>query len=202
MVTLVIPALGVLAGVVGALDSLPYIRDIRGGTTRPHRGTWLIWSALAVTVCFSQQADGATWSLVMAATQAAATTLVFALSIRAGEGGVSPLDLALIGLAALGVAGWFLAADPVIATAAVVVADVVGAAMMLPKAYRDPHSETLSTFALAGLSGLLAAGSVGALDPALLLYPVYYCVANTTISLVLLLRRRVLALSHIRPSMA
>ena len=33
------------------------------GATRPHRGTWLIWSVLAIVVCLSQRADGASWSL-------------------------------------------------------------------------------------------------------------------------------------------
>ena len=50
---------------------------------------------------------------------------------------------------------------PIVATACVVGADAIGAAMMVPKTYRDPDSETLSTFALASLGGALAAGAVG-----------------------------------------
>ena len=37
------PVLGVLAGVVGVADTIPYVRDTLRGVTRPHRGTWLIW---------------------------------------------------------------------------------------------------------------------------------------------------------------
>jgi hypothetical protein len=47
--------------------------------------------------------------------------------------------------------------------------------MLVPKTYRDPRSQTLSTFALAGLSGALAAGFVGAPDASLLPYPAYFC---------------------------
>jgi hypothetical protein len=65
--------------------------------------------------------------------------------------------------------------------------------MMVPKTYRDPGSETLVTFALASVSGALAAGAVGALDVSLLLYPVYYCVANAAIALLIHHRRAVLA---------
>ena len=82
------PVLGVLAGLVGIADTVPYVRDIFRGTTRPHRGTWLIWGVLAVVVCLSQRADGASWSLVMAATQAVLTMLIFALAIRRGLGGL------------------------------------------------------------------------------------------------------------------
>ena len=87
-----VPLFGVLAGLLGVLDTVPYVRDMLRGSTRPHRGTWLIWSVLGCTVCFSQGADGATWSLVMAATQAVLTTGIFLLSLRWGDGGVSTGD--------------------------------------------------------------------------------------------------------------
>jgi hypothetical protein len=68
----------------------------------------------------------------------------------------------MITIAGGGVIGWIVADEPIIATACVVAADLIGAAMMVPKTYRDPGSETLPTFALASLSGALAAGAVGA----------------------------------------
>jgi hypothetical protein len=52
----------------------------------PNRGAWLIWSVLAIVVCLSQRADGAWWSLIMAAGQALLTGVIFVLSIRRGEG--------------------------------------------------------------------------------------------------------------------
>ena len=88
----VAPVLGVLAVLVGIADTIPYVRDTLRGATRPHRGTWLIWSVLAIVVCFSQRADGASWSLLMAAAQAILTSLVFVLAIRRGEGGMSTGD--------------------------------------------------------------------------------------------------------------
>jgi hypothetical protein len=185
------PVLGVLAGVASIADTVPYVRDTVHGTTRPHRGTWLIWSVLAIVACLSQRADGASWSVVMAAAQAVFTSVIFLLSIRRGEGGLGPVDVFMIALAGGGVVGWVVAGEPVIAIACVVAADLIGVAMMVPKTYRDPGSETLSTFALASLSGALAAGAVGTLDPALLLYPVYYCLANGAIA-VLIHRRRAL----------
>ena len=79
------PLFGVLAAAVGVVDTIPYVRDILRGSTRPHRGTWLIWGVLAIVVCFSQRADGARWSLVMAGAQAVLTGLIFALAIRMGR---------------------------------------------------------------------------------------------------------------------
>jgi hypothetical protein len=186
------PFLGVLAGVVGVADTIPYVRDTVRGATRPHRGTWLIWGVLAVVVCLSQRADGASWSLVMAAAQAALTTLTFLLAIRLGEGGVSAADLILIGVAGAGVTGWVVADEPIVATACVIGADMIGAAMMVPKVHRDPDSETLVTFAGASAGGALAAGAVGAVDVSLLAYPVYYCLVNGAIAVLIYHRRGVL----------
>ena len=69
------PILGLLGGAVGVADTIPYVRDTVHGSTRPHRGTWLIWGVLAIVACASQRADGASWSLVMTATQAVLTGL-------------------------------------------------------------------------------------------------------------------------------
>jgi hypothetical protein len=184
------PALfGVLAGLVGVADTVPYVRDTLRGTTRPHRGAWLIWSVLAIVVCRSQRADGAAWTLAMAGTQAVVTTFVFVLAIRWGEGGVTPAETATIALAGAGVAVWFVAEEPIIATAGVMVADLLAIAMMVPKVYRDPGSETLATYVLASVCGALAIGAVGAFDVSLLVYPAYYCLINAGISLLIVARR-------------
>jgi hypothetical protein len=180
--------LGLLAGVLTVVDAIPYLRDVLRGSTRPHRGTWLIWSVLAIVACLSQRADGASWSLVMVATQAVTTTTIFWLAIRRGVGGVTPTEFALFGLAGAGVVGWLLADEPVVATACVVAADLIGLALMVPKTWRDPGSETLITFVLGSLAGALAAGAVGELDASLLLYPVYYCLGNAAIALLIVTR--------------
>jgi hypothetical protein len=182
--------LGILSGIVSVLDPLPYIRDVLRGTTRPHRGTWFIWSALATVALASQLADGAGWSVVMVAAQAFATGLIFAFSIRRGVGGFSPWDITLLTIAALGVVGWLVSSTPVVATACVVLADVVGVCLMLPKTWRDPSSETTSTFALASVAGLLSMLAVAELDASLLLYPVYFFLANCLIAVVIVTRRR------------
>lgn len=183
------PVFGVLAVVAGIANTIPYVRDTLRGVTRPHRGTWLIWSVLAIVVCFSQHADGASWSLLMPAAQTILTGGVLVLAIRRGLGGASATDRTLIAIAGAGVAGWMVADEPMIATGCVVVADLLAAAMMVPKTYRDPHSETLSTFVLASLGGAFAAAAVGDPRPALLLYPVYFVAVNAALAFLIHHRR-------------
>ena len=186
------PTFGLLAGVVAVACNVPYLRDTWRGSTVPHRGSWLIWSVLEVVAVGAQAADGARWSLVPLVVQAAGTCLVLALSVRLGQGGLSRVDLGLLGLAALGLAGWMAVDEPVIATACVVVADLLAALMMVPKAWRDPHSETLSTFVLASASGALTALAVGSLSVPLLAYPVYFVAVNAGLAAVIVHGRRVL----------
>src|SRR6478609_7432611 len=130
------PTFGLLAGVVAVACNVPYLRDTWRGSTVPHRGSWLIWSVLEVVAVGAQGADGARWSLLPLVVQAAGTCLVLALAVRLGQGGLSGVDLGLLGLAALGLAGWMAVDEPVIATACVVVADLLAALMMVPKAWR------------------------------------------------------------------
>jgi hypothetical protein len=153
---------------------------------------------LAIVVFLSQRADGASWSLVMAGSQAVLTSVVFLLAIRRGEGGMSASDATLIAMAGGGVIGWIVADEPVVAIAGVIVADLIATVMMTPKTYRDPASETLATFVFASLGGALGAGAVGALDMSLLAYPIYYCLVNAAIALLIYSRRAVLrgALVH------
>jgi hypothetical protein len=184
--------LGCLAALVGVADTIPYLRDMRRGTTRPHRGTWLLWSVVAIVAFWSQRACGATWSLVVCGTQAVLTTATFVLALRVGEGGLARRDIALLGVAGSGLLGWAFVDLPVVATFGVAVADLAGALLMLPKAYREPESETASTFVLATVSGCLAAGAVAELDPELLLFPVYFTLVNGLLAAVILCRRAAL----------
>ena len=183
------PALGTLAGLSGVANTVPYVRDTVRRSTQPHRGTWLIWTLLAIVACLSQRAGGASWSLVMCAVQIVMDALVLVLAVRLGTGALGRLEAGLLALAAAGVAGWIVARDPVVATAFVIAADLTAFAMMVPKSWRDPGSETLSTFAIASAGGALAALAVARPAPDLLLYPAYFCAANGAMALMLWWRR-------------
>jgi hypothetical protein len=183
---------GILAGILQAAFYVPYIRDVLAGRTRPHRGSWGIWLTLSVIVLASQRADGGRWSLLVVVAQLVGAVVILMLAARRGVGGASRLDLALLAVAAAGVAGWFFAGDPTIATVCVVLADCVAVVMMLPKTYADPYSETLSAFMLSAASGVLAMVAVGSLDFGLLLYPAYFLLADSVVIVLIVLRRQAL----------
>jgi hypothetical protein len=148
-----------------------------------------------VIVLVSQRADGGRWSLLVVVAQLVGGVVILVLAAERGVGGTSRLDLGLAAIAAAGLVGWAVAGDPTIATVCVVVADCTAVVMMLPKTYRRPYSETLSSFVLSALSGVFAMAAVGSLNVGLLLYPAYFVIADTTVIAVIRYRRnRVAAL--------
>jgi hypothetical protein len=188
-------AFGILAGVLQLVAGAPYIRDILRGSTIPQRSTWTIWTTLSFVVLASQWASGATWSLALTIGQAVSCAAIFVLAMRRGVGGVSPIELALLGIAALGIVGWQIADDPTVATCSVVIADIIGVALMLPKTYRQPASETLSTFAIGVVSTVFALAALESIAASLLIYPVYILIADAAVVAVIAVRRRALALA-------
>jgi hypothetical protein len=192
-----------LAGVLGAGLSLVgtslYLRDIQRGSTRPHRGSWLVWAVIAVVAALSHGADGGRWSLVVLAAQALTTVAVLAAAVRRGVGWFTTANLVMFTIAALGVLGWITLTDPTAASACAAVADGTGLLAVLSKTWADPTSETMATYALAGVSGLLCVLAVEAWDPALLLFPVYFCLGNAGTAAFIGLRRR--ALRRIAPEL-
>jgi hypothetical protein len=186
-------AFGILAGVLQLVATAPYLRDILRGSTKPQRATWTIWATLAFVALASQWASGATWSLALTIGVAASCGSVLVLAVRRGVGGVSPVEFALLAIAALGIVGWRLADDPTVATCSVVMADAIGGALMLPKTYRQPGSETLSTYTIGVVSTLCALAAVNSAALPLLIYPLYVLIADCVVVAVIVFRRRTLA---------
>lgn len=170
--------LGILSGIIGAIAVVPYIIDIFKGTTRPQRATWLIWTVLGGIAFFSQLAKGATDSLWMTGIQTLAVIVVFLLSIKYGEGGLSSRDIKALIIAGIGLILWFFTKEATFALYFVILVDGAGALLTIIKAHEDPSGETMSTWFISGLSGLMAAFSVGSWDLILLSYPIYIWLIN------------------------
>jgi len=180
--------LGVAATLLSLVDPIPYLRDVARGRTTPHRVTWGIWSTVGVVALCAQVAHGVDWSLGLLVVQSASMLLTFGLSFARGVGGATAADVVALGLAAAGIVAWVTCDDPVLAVLGAIAADVVAFAVMLPKAWRDPWSETWSSFLLAGIAGGCSALAVGGLDPNVL-YPGYFFLVNVGFALMVLVRR-------------
>src|SRR5207344_1058060 len=86
-------ALGVTLSVIG---STLYLRDVRHRRTTPHRGSWLVWSVIALVAAASHGSDGGRWSLVVLWGQALTTLAVLLLAIRCGVGWFTRTNLLML----------------------------------------------------------------------------------------------------------
>jgi hypothetical protein len=187
--TLVV-ATAALGAALSLAGDLAYLRDVRAGRTIPHRGAWLVWTVIAVVAAVSHGAGGGRWSLLVLSAQSLGCLLVLGYAIRRGVGSLTPANLALLTLAGAGIVGWLALSNPLAAGCGAVLADAAGLAGVVPKIWRQPHSETRATYSLAGASGLLCALTAGSTDPAVLIFPVYFFVANALVARLITTRRR------------
>jgi hypothetical protein len=168
----------------------PYVRDIFWGKTQPVRASWWIWSILGSISFASQLAKGAGDSLWLTAGQTLAVIIVALLSIKYGVGGYTKRDMWALLLAGLGLILWYVNSEAAYALLIVIFIDTIGSILTMLKAYKQPTTETLSTWILSGTSGVFGTLAVGSINPILLAYPLYITVTNYGIAVAILAGRR------------
>ncbi|WP_420010447.1 hypothetical protein [Tateyamaria sp.] len=130
----------------------------------------------------SQIYEGATASLWFAAMQVTGTVVIFALSIKWGTGTfVNRCDACVLIAAAGGLVAWALTETAVYALAITISISLLGGVMTVVKAYRDPGTETLTTWFASFCTAALAIVAVGELNWVLLAYPLYLFALNGAI---------------------
>ncbi len=181
---------GILSGILSVTAFLPYILDMLTGRTRPQRASWLIWSVLSSIAFCSQVYEGASDSLWFAGIQASGTLVIFMLSIALGAGRfIGRGDGYLLAAAAFGLVLWHHTDNAGYALAITISISLLGGVATVMKAYREPDSETMATWAISLVAAFLAVLSVGKTDPVLLAYPVYLITLKSAIVSAILLGR-------------
>lgn len=181
---------GILSGVLSTFAYLPYIVDTIRGRTQPQRASWLIWSALGSIAFFSQVFEGAEQSLWFAGAQMSGTLIVFLLSILVGVGAyLSRRDVLVLLAASVGLVLWYFTDTAIYALAITICISLLGGTVTVAKAYRNPDSETLVTWATSCVASVFAILAVGRLDWVLMAYPLYLFALNGAIVVAILMGR-------------
>lgn len=188
------------AAIAAALSSLaffPYITDTLAGRTQPQRSSWLIWSVLSAISLASQWAEGAEASLLYAAIQCGGSVFIFCLATTRGVGTYAQgKDAAALFLAGCGLGLWLGTDNGAYALLISCAISLTAGVVTMAKALARPESETFAKWVIALLAACFALGSVGQIDPVLMIYPAYLFVLSAGVVLSILtgrLRARVLA---------
>lgn len=182
--------LAVVSGVLTATCVVPYLSDIARGTTRPQRVSWFVFAALSTVAAVVQFVDGDLAGAWLATGSALGFVTVFVVSIRHGVGGTSAADRIAIVVGVVGVAASIIVEHAMVALLAVIVAEVLAIAITVRKARVVPWSETMSTWCVDGLAGVVAIAAVSTVSIGELLYPVHHALVNGWVVLTIVRGRR------------
>ena len=181
--------LGAIAIIVGLSGFIPYFIDIIHGKTKPHAFSWLIWS-LSPTIVFSAQISrGGGAGAWLAAAQAVACLMVFAIALFRGEKEIVLLDKACLLAALLGVGLWAVMNNPLYAVVLITMVDAVGFVPTFRKSRKRPSEETLIMYALNGLGFAISLFALQAISLTTVLYPASLVLTNFTFVVMVMMRR-------------
>lgn len=189
--------LGFVSALLTAVCVAPYLRDIYRGTTRPQRVSWFVFATLSVVAAVSQFVDGAKAGAWLSAGSAAGFSLVFLASLRHGVGGTSLRDIISLSVALVGVVVSLVVERPIVAVGAVVAAEVAAVSLTARKAFRDPKSETASTWFLDAMAGIVALLAITERSFSELLYPMHHFLVNAWVLGAIVVGKS--AAGHLRP---
>lgn len=182
--------LGIFAGLTSGSSYIPYVRDIFLKKTKPERASWAIWMVLTAIAFFSQLAKGASYSLWLPALETTGITIVVILSIWRGVGGATKRDIFVLCAAALGLILWYFTKEPAVALYIIIGVDAIGTIPTVIKSYQQPETETLTTWAMVAVAGVLGMLAVGQWNIILLSYPFYIFLANSALVVAMILGRK------------
>lgn len=183
-------ALGYISGVLVMWSYIPYVRDILQRTTKPQRASWSIWTLLGLIAFFAQLASGATNSLWITGVETFGSLVVFGLAIPYGIGGLQRDDIVALMVTVIGLAVWRFTDKALVGILTPIIICGAGSVLTTIKAYKNPESETLATWFLAGIAGTFATLAVGRLNYMLLAFPVYIVVCNFVVAGAIILGKR------------
>src|SRR5260221_1657260 len=170
--------IGIISGLVALIGEFPYINDIVRNKTKPERATWLIYITLSGIAFFSQLAKGASNSLWLTGLESIGVLIIFLLSLKKGVGGVNKRDKIILLTALAGLLLWYFTKEAAVALYIIIAVDLVGTIPTVIKSFEEPESETLITWLLSSIAGILSMIAVGKFSVVLLSYPFYIFLAN------------------------
>ncbi len=180
----------ILAGILEASTALPYIRDIRRGTTKPAIVSWMTWMVLAGIASIAAFIEGAYASAILAMALTIESFVIVLFSLGKGHYTYTRFDAFCQAGALLGLLAWWLTDNPTAAIIGFVVTDAIGAIPTVLHAWRRPSEETFLTYALSVIANSLALYAIPAYALPDMLIPAYLLVINVLISVTLILGKR------------
>lgn len=184
--------LGLIATLIGIAGGIPYIYNSIRRKTKPHRIAWGIFLVLSIISFASQLSLGARASLIFYGWFVINNVILLSLSLRknAGYGDVTPLNIFCICMAALAIVLWKTTDSALLALICTLIADGIGALLIVIKSYQHPETETITMWYAGSVATFLNVLAVGSLKASILAAPIQVFLFNVAIVVAILMGRK------------
>jgi hypothetical protein len=181
--------MGALAVVIAVVAYAIYVWQTLRGQTRPHPLSWLIFGILTGTgylVQVDQAAGPGSW---VTGITTIVCLLLCVMSFWKGERAFPWYEWAFLVVAVVIFAFYLWSRQPVISAVLASAVNVLGFGPTVTKAWRRPHSDSVTTFFLNGLKFIPSFFALNVISVATCVLPATLVVANLVVAAVIYLRR-------------
>jgi hypothetical protein len=178
-----------VAGIIIVVSPIPYVIDIVRGRTKPNMVTWVTWSLINAINTAAAFSAGAWQTGVYGLAATIATSTISVLGLWKGVKHYTPFDITCQIIAVLGIPVWLVTKQPGLAIALELAVDMAGGLPTLRHAWRAPNEETLRTFLLSGVAGLLLLLSLNSYNFVAVAMPAYILLFDSTLASTIWWRR-------------
>ncbi len=184
-------ALSVIAGLLSIIGTIPYIRAILCGKTKPAKASWIIWVILDTIVLAGMFAKHAVNGQILGSTIGAAVIVILAL--KYGIPGWTKLDKFCFAGAILGIVLWQTFSNPVLGIITSLSVGFLGSIPTFASAWKDPSREDKRAWTIFFIACVCAIIAIPQWTLAHASQPITFFAIQTIIMYILYIRPRSLA---------
>jgi hypothetical protein len=180
---------GLIAVGISTASCVNYIVSILRGRTKPHAFTWVIWGLIQAIVFVAQWRQGAGAGAWTTGSSTLFCFSIFVLSLFKGEKSITRSDWVafLCGLAIIPF--WRLTHNALLAVLLAIVIDAFAYYPTVRKSWIRPHQENIFMYASDDVRWVFAFLAMSDTSAITLVYPIFCMIANTSLSLMIFVRR-------------
>jgi len=174
----------ILSAVVSVLGSSAYIIDTAKGKTKPNRVSWLMWSIAPLIGTFAAlSAGGDIWATVRIFLAGFLPLIVLIVSFTNSKSywKLTKFDFLCGACSLIAIVIWLIVGNPVIAILFAAIGDGFACLPTILKAWKNPETETGTTFVAALLASFLVLPSIPKWDIQNSAFQIYLIIANMVI---------------------
>lgn len=183
---------GILSVIFTLFGAMFYLMSIYKKEINPHLLSWIGWAFITLIGATAMLDSGSTWStlFIFANSLSCISVALYSVYKKVGVWSTTVYDYVFFGFGILGIILWQTFDAPLLAIILSVLADLLFAIPTLIKVYKNPKSESATSwipYCIAGVFGLLA---LGTFTPTEVLYPFYIFTLNFIVLIIILFKDR------------